>query len=249
MAASVAATFVLCSVVSAEPVIGEKIYQKCVNCHGENAHGKQFKGDKRAWAPAIAGLQKEYIARQVRHFRDQVRGSHIEDVPGHRMRPMARMLNDEMIEAVAGYLSTLPVAPVQQTIVDGDIERGKLIYNRAGSCNQCHGDYAEGNLANNGPDLRYTGDWYILGQLKNFKNGYRGDGRTHDDNGRKRGKRIRTKFDKRHIWKSAVDTMGASMVGQVWPKDGTPILRDEQDMKDVVAYITYLAQEAEKKRK
>ena len=56
-----------------------------------------------------------------------------------------------MIENVSSYLATLPVAPVKQTIVDGDIERGKLIYNRAGSCNQCHGDYAEGNLANAGP--------------------------------------------------------------------------------------------------
>ena len=39
------------------------------------------------------------------------------------------------------------------------------------------------------------------------------------------------------------------MVAQVWPEDGDPILRNEQDMKDVVAYITNLAQEAEKKRK
>ena len=91
------------------------------------------------------------------------------------------MLNDEMIENVSSYLATLPVAPVKQTIVDGDIERGKLIYNRAGSCNQYHGDYA-GNLANAGPDLRYSGDWYLLNQLKNFKDGRRGDGRVTDKN-------------------------------------------------------------------
>ena len=65
LAATAAATLALCTAALAEPMVGEEIYQKCVNCHGGDAHGKQFKGDKRAWAPAIAGLDKEYLARQL----------------------------------------------------------------------------------------------------------------------------------------------------------------------------------------
>ena len=82
LAATAAAALALCAVAMAEPMDGEEIYQKCVNCHGGDA--RQAVQERQASLGGIAGLDKEYLARQLRNFRDHVRGSHIEDVPGHR---------------------------------------------------------------------------------------------------------------------------------------------------------------------
>ena len=64
---------------------GAALYGKCVNCHGENGHGKTL-----ALAPAIAGLPQWY-ERQLYNFKFGIRG-YDTDLEGHRMRPMARML-------------------------------------------------------------------------------------------------------------------------------------------------------------
>ena len=78
------ATLALCTVAMAEPMDEEEISQKCVNCHGGDAHGKRFKGDKRAGRqPSL--VSKGIPRAQLRNFRDHVA---VElRMYRHRMRP------------------------------------------------------------------------------------------------------------------------------------------------------------------
>ncbi|MDH3610100.1 MAG: c-type cytochrome [Gammaproteobacteria bacterium] len=71
---------------------------------------------------------------------------------------------------VAAYIESLPNKPAAQTI-KGDADRGKELYI---TCSKCHGKQAEGRWALNAPRIAGMSDWYLLTQLKNFKDGKRG---------------------------------------------------------------------------
>ncbi len=85
---------------------GQALYDKnCSVCHGGNGAG--------VWsvhAPRIGGMDDWYLARQLRNFRDKVRGSHPDDDLGHQMALMVSVLEDDQaIEDVASYISSLNV--------------------------------------------------------------------------------------------------------------------------------------------
>jgi cytochrome c553 len=81
-------------------------------------------------------------------------------------------LSDEVdIKAVSDYVSKLKPSSVKATLEGGDAETGKTLY---ATCTACHQADGKGNEALGAPDIRYTGDWYLLKQLKKFKKGYRG---------------------------------------------------------------------------
>ncbi len=86
---------------------GAVLYARiCVVCHGESGEGKDIMN-----SPGLAGQQDWYIARQLRNFREGIRGTDAKDLYGMQMRPMALTLaGDEDIEALAAYLSALPPA-------------------------------------------------------------------------------------------------------------------------------------------
>lgn len=54
---------------------------------------------------------------------------------------------------------------------EGDITKGKQIYQL---CIACHGANAEGSYFTKAPPLAGQQDWYIIDQLKKFKDGLRG---------------------------------------------------------------------------
>lgn len=154
---------------------GKAMFRLCTQCHGE-----QGQGQKSIEAPAIGGLPAWYVEAQVQKFRNGVRGLHPKDLPGLRMRPMAKMLKkDEDVKAVAAYVATLPVKKETQTVM-GDPDAGKKQFE---VCISCHGAQAEGNQAVGAPPLTTNSDWYLLTQLKNFKAGLRGADATVDATG------------------------------------------------------------------
>jgi len=145
---------------------GAEDYKVCASCHG-------FKGEGNALvnAPALASQEDWYLNRQIRNFRDGVRGASKEDVHGQTMALMTRGLeSDEMIDDIIAYIGKLP-APDPQDTVDGDPVRGKTHY---AACAACHGAAAEGNPILNAPALTTTEDWYQARQLTLFKAGLRG---------------------------------------------------------------------------
>ncbi|GHC27380.1 c-type cytochrome [Aidingimonas halophila] len=149
-----------------DPETGAELYARCVACHGPQGGGRQEMN-----APRLAGLDDDYIERQLRNFRQGARGEHEADRFGQQMRPFAMTLEDrEMNADVAAHIETLPVEPTRPTII-GDAERGERFYR---SCASCHGADGEGRRALKAPRLAGMNDWYLVRQLQHFKDGVRG---------------------------------------------------------------------------
>ena len=149
-----------------QSTVSEPLYAPCASCHGSEGEGNQKLG-----APRLAGQQGWYIERQLRNWRDGIRGTHAEDLYGMQMRPMAMTLtNDAAISKVASFIGTLKGAPLKPTI-KGNTDSGKSAYL---TCIACHGAEGEGNKALNAPKIAGLPDWYIARQLRSFKKGIRG---------------------------------------------------------------------------
>jgi cytochrome c553 len=70
---------------------GNNLYQgTCGACHGVAAEGNPA-----LQAPRLTGLDAPYLKRQFAHFRDGVRGTDPQDVPGKQMAMMAKTLATE----------------------------------------------------------------------------------------------------------------------------------------------------------
>jgi cytochrome c553 len=147
---------------------GEEIFELCRSCHG--THGE---GQEQFHAPAIAGLPQWYIEAELKKFRSGARGTHPDDVTGMMMRPMTRSFhNDGDMKAVAAYVSSLPPAVGAPVLAkQGDAARGKTLYT---PCTACHGPDGAGNEQVKAPPLNHASDWYLVAQLKKFKDGIRG---------------------------------------------------------------------------
>jgi cytochrome c oxidase subunit 2 len=146
---------------------GEQIFELCAQCHGANGQGqREFS------APAIAGLPQWYIETQLKKFRSGARGSHPDDVTGMLMRPMTLSFhNDGDMKAVAAFVSSLPRAAPAIELSGGDPAKGKALF---ATCSACHGPQGAGMEQVKAPPLVHTSDWYLLAQLKKFKQGIRG---------------------------------------------------------------------------
>lgn len=157
--------------LSADLVAGQSAYAVCGSCHGANGEGNAA-----MHAPRLAGMDSEYMKRQLRHFKRGVRGTHEDDVWGRTMAPMAMTLADaSAIENVVAYINTLPGAELTETIA-GDPSNSAALYQS--TCAQCHGDDGRGVWTVNAPALTDLDDWYMAEQLHNFRAGIRG---RHDD--------------------------------------------------------------------
>jgi len=146
---------------------GRALFKTCQPCHGPMGQGNLA-----LRAPAIGGLPEWYISNELSKFQQNFRGAHPDDMEGHRMRPMARTLyHPGDLEAVASYVSKLPLAKVQP-MMTGDVVAGQARYTTI--CVACHGPQAQGQQVMNAPPLSQQADWYLMAQLEKFKTGMRG---------------------------------------------------------------------------
>jgi cytochrome c oxidase subunit 2 len=170
-----------------ETVTGEELYVVCTFCHGDS-----LQGNDRRDGPSLAGLDAWYLESQMRNFRDGIRGTHPEDIPGQVMHFSTGMLrNDFTIESIAEYISELePGKPMANNAVgerpyvwdspyagidpavSGDAEAGGQTYSSI--CSACHGVDGVGNEALGSANLVYLSEIYIARQLKYFRDGVRG---------------------------------------------------------------------------
>lgn len=141
-------------------------------------HGVQLMGNPIIKAPRLSGMEPWYVERQLHNFKKAVRGLHGDDAFGYEMQPMAAALSDEQIGEVAAFVNATR-SPAATPTIGGDVQKGEALYS---TCAACHGVDGEGNEALGSPDLRIANDWYLVTQLKNFKNGSRG-GSPADING------------------------------------------------------------------
>lgn len=152
--------------IAGDAEAGKASYAVCTSCHGT-----QGEGNVALNAPAIAGQEDRYLIRQIKHFKEGIRGKHPKDTHGATMAAMALTLADDAaIENVAAYVGTFEPVKADNTL-DGDAAKGKTLYV---VCTSCHGVNAEGKKDLNAPKLSGLQDWYLARQLTNFKEGIRG---------------------------------------------------------------------------
>lgn len=152
--------------MAADAAAGKAAYAICAACHGAEGQGNLAMN-----APRLAGQEGWYLKRQMDAFRTGLRGTAPGDIHGAQMRPMAISVSaPAALDNLIAYIATLPDAP-NATTVTGDVAAGKAAY---GVCAACHGADGKGNQALGGPRLVGQDDWYLVRQLKNYRQGLRG---------------------------------------------------------------------------
>ena len=81
---------------------GKAAYMICQTCHGAKGEG-----NKALNAPKLINQQDWYMVRQLKGFKEGLRGTHPKDVYGMQMRPMSMTLaDDKAINNVVSYIVT-----------------------------------------------------------------------------------------------------------------------------------------------
>jgi cytochrome c oxidase subunit 2 len=154
------------AVVEGNAVVGAAQYAVCAACHGQQGEGLLAMN-----APKLAGQGAWYIERQIKAYKNGLRGVHDDDLYGKQMAPMAAtLINDAAIANVIAHIQSLPDTPAAQT-VEGDVAKGQRLYR---VCAYCHGGDGLGIQALNAPRTAGMTDWYMARQLQNFKDDVRG---------------------------------------------------------------------------
>lgn len=154
------------SALAADVEAGQRAYQVCAACHGQ-----QGEGNAALNAPRLAGQEDWYLRRQMEAFQQGLRGTAPGDTYGAQMRPMAMAISDpQALDNLIAYIESLPDVPAQPTI-DGDVAAGEQAYQ---VCVACHGAEGEGVEQMGGPRLAGQDDWYLVRQLENYQKNLRG---------------------------------------------------------------------------
>jgi cytochrome c oxidase subunit 2 len=153
-------------VAAADLAAGQTLYLTCTACHGADGSGNAA-----LHAPKLSGQSSDYLKRQLRNFKTEIRGTHALDEYGQQMAQIASTLADDTaIANVVAYIATLPDLPAPITM-HGDARAGAAQFT---TCGVCHGANARGNSGQGAPRLAGISDWYLRQQMHNFKNGLRG---------------------------------------------------------------------------
>ncbi|MDD7985013.1 c-type cytochrome [Lentisphaera marina] len=143
----------------------------CASCHGTDGEGNQ-----KMLSPRLSGQNIEYIKHQIISYKKGWRASDPKNPQSIIMAEIAKNLSDDELNKISTYIKNVS-SEKEVHRVYGNTLRGERLY-RENGCSYCHGDSAEGDSVNKVPRLNHQHGWYILKQLKNFKNGTRG---THKD--------------------------------------------------------------------
>jgi cytochrome c553 len=146
----------------------------CSSCHGPQ--GRSISPT----FPNLAGQQKNYIAVELKSFRDHTRA----DPHAHTyMWGMAARLSDETIDGLAAFYSAQPAAEGSSED-PGDVATGRKIFETGvperdvPPCMSCHGEKAQGAEAI--PRLAGQHRSYLEGQLEAFASNAREDEIMHE---------------------------------------------------------------------
>ncbi len=152
---------------------GEAASATCVACHQANGGGMNISGGE-SW-PRLAGLNSNYIAKQLHDFKAG-------DRQNATMVTFANMLDDQQIADVAAYYSQLPATPGQggDNADEALLARGEQLAERGDwnayivSCKSCHGPGGQG-VGETFPGIAGQHAGYISAQLNAWKSDTRGN--------------------------------------------------------------------------
>lgn len=163
-----------------DPENAQEILEVCSACHGRNGEG----GKDGAY-PRLAGMDEEYLERQLRAFKARERinipmypYATERELPPDDVRDVARLISeielpterpppDAEMSALERLLAVQAVLNVPR--VEGDVERGAELY--ADECSECHGE--EGWGEDDIPQLAGQHTNYLRRQIEGFQSGER----------------------------------------------------------------------------
>ena len=138
----------------------------CASCHG-----KKGEGNATLQAPSIASLPTWYTRPQIKNIKSQLRPAQTNDVQMLAMKKIITSMSDDTISSITDEIAALARIPTTNTL-KGNAERGAKLYEW--HCIQCHRYNASGEKVFGSPPLTGLQDWYMLEQLKRFKDQRRG---------------------------------------------------------------------------
>lgn len=160
---------------NADLAAGKKLYANCAACHGADAAG-----NRQLNAPNLSILSADYMARQLRYYREGIRGAHPQDAIGKQMVGMASTVSQPEDERnLLAYIQSLPAIASSPTREGGNAKAGGAVFE---VCVACHGAEGQGKGLLSAPRLAGQADWYLHRQLKLYSLGWRGK-HTHDQFG------------------------------------------------------------------
>lgn len=142
----------------------------CSSCHQADGSGMNIPGGE-SW-PRLAGMDRDYLVRQVGAFKAGTRQS-------ISMAPFANMLNDDQLRDVASYYASLNTPPKAPPAVDAEVlAHGKKLALEGDwsryivPCSSCHGPSNQG-VGDTFPGLAGQHPGYIAQQLEAWQKGTR----------------------------------------------------------------------------
>ncbi|WP_227712427.1 c-type cytochrome [Marinobacter zhanjiangensis] len=143
----------------------------CASCHQADGSGKHNEQGE-SW-PQLAGLDADYIAKQLRDYKSGQRQN-------ATMKPFANMLSEQQVADVAQYYSEMAPHPGQggDSASEEVLQRGRILAQRGDwseyivSCKSCHGPDNQG-AGSVFPGIAGQHAGYIESQLKAWQAGDR----------------------------------------------------------------------------
>lgn len=139
----------------------------CSICHGANGAGQALAG-----FPQLAGLNSDYMQKQLHDFTTPQRNNPI-------MTPIAKALTENEAMAVSGYFAAMPTTAVTAPIEnEALLQTGQRLAEEGNwtkdipACFSCHGSSAEG-IGADFPVLAGQHALYIEQQLNAWRSGQR----------------------------------------------------------------------------
>lgn len=147
----------------------KRINKTCALCHGLHSQGTPG-----MMSPRLAGLPVDYIAKEMRYYRDGTR-----DYAPMVVTSQIKHMTDEDIQDISEYLGDLDIRqmglPEIPPYTDGDVEAGKKIFMR--ECKGCHASNGHGKPHKGVPPIAGQYGSYLLNQIDRFSR----KSRHHDD--------------------------------------------------------------------
>jgi cytochrome c553 len=147
----------------------KRINRTCALCHGQYSQGTPG-----MMSPRLAGLPKEYIAKEMRYYRDGTR-----DYAPMVVTSQIRTMTDQDIDDISAYLGDLDIRrlglPEIPEYSDGNADLGRKLFMR--ECKGCHASNGHGKPHKGIPPIAGQYASYLLNQIDRF----RSKSRYHDD--------------------------------------------------------------------
>jgi cytochrome c553 len=151
----------------AEGIDGTSLYKDkgCGSCHGADGNTPLMVN-----YPKLAGQNQSYLLAQMKDLRSGVR----ENAQAAIMKGIMAGLNEAEIEAIAKWLSSLPINIKRDFPMDSE---GAKLY-KTKTCIACHGNDANTPIMPIYPKLAGQNQAYAIAQMTDIKSGARQNGQS-----------------------------------------------------------------------